>query len=60
MIMNTESLLNKVGWEAAGVKLPLYDVPAMTAKTKASPIWVRFGAGNIFRSFVAALQQEAA
>lgn len=58
MIMNLDSLLNKREWEAADIKLPLYDVPEMIDKTKASPIWVHFGAGNIFRGFVAALQQK--
>ncbi|GHU93389.1 mannitol dehydrogenase [Clostridia bacterium] len=58
MTMNMSSLLNKAEWEAAGVKLPLYDVSEMTAKTNASPIWVHFGAGNIFRGFVASLQQK--
>ncbi|GHU88029.1 mannitol dehydrogenase [Clostridia bacterium] len=58
MIMNTGSLLNKAEWAAAGVKLPLYDVAGMAAKTQASPIWVHFGAGNIFRGFVASLQQK--
>jgi fructuronate reductase len=30
----------------------------MTAATKAAPTWVHFGAGNIFRAFIAALQQK--
>ncbi|MCL2811491.1 MAG: mannitol dehydrogenase family protein [Clostridia bacterium] len=40
------------------MKLPQYDIAAMVAKTKAAPIWVHFGAGNLFRGFIASLQQR--
>lgn len=58
MIMNAQSILLKNEWEAAGVALPCYDVSSMTAKTRTSPVWVHFGAGNIFRGFLAVLQQR--
>ena len=58
MKVNLASLKDRAGWAAAGVKLPSYDVEAMRKATKDAPIWVHFGAGNIFRAFVAALQQR--
>ena len=45
-------------WKRAGVKLPEYDVAALRKRTATEPIWVHFGPGNIFRGYVAALQQE--
>jgi len=50
--------LNDAGWKQAGVKLPGFDVDKMVAKTEESPVWVHFGAGNIFRGFIAVLQQR--
>ena len=41
-----------------GVKLPAYDRETMVRKTLEAPVWVHFGAGNIFRGFSAGLQQR--
>ncbi len=53
-----QSLADRAGWEKLGVALPRYDVMAMREKTAAAPAWVHFGGGNIFRAFIAALQQR--
>ena len=41
---------------AKGIKTPSFDVEGMIEKTKKDPVWVHFGAGNIFRGFIANLQ----
>ena len=38
--------------------LPVFDIPAMVARTKAAPTWLHMGAGNIFRILVAGAQQK--
>ena len=58
MKVNLASLQDRAGWEKAGVRLPNYDIMEMRRKTAEAPIWVHFGAGNIFRAFIAALQQR--
>jgi len=58
MKLNNEALKNSGFWEKAGIALPKFDRQAMIAATKAQPKWVHFGAGNIFRAFPAAIQQQ--
>lgn len=50
--------LRDPAWKEKGYELPAFDRAAMVAKTKEAPVWLHFGAGNIFRGFPAMLQQK--
>ena len=50
--------LQSPDWKEKGYKLFGYDREALAKRTHDAPIWVHFGAGNIFRGFPARLQQE--
>lgn len=58
MKLTTCGLKDRTAWEAAGIRLPHYDAEKVAERTKACPRWVHFGAGNIFRSYIARLQQH--
>ncbi|MEB4784920.1 mannitol dehydrogenase family protein [Paenibacillus jamilae] len=56
--LDRKSLSDKAAWEAAGIELPQYDLELVAHNTRVRPQWVHFGAGNIFRGFVANAQQQ--
>lgn len=58
IILNKESIKNAELWGKVGVEVPKFDYDKMINSTKENPTWVHFGAGNIFRGFIAMLQQE--
>ena len=45
-------------FEAAGYKLPTFDYEKVHANTLANPVWIHFGAGNIFKAFQANVMQQ--
>ncbi|MBQ6240554.1 MAG: mannitol dehydrogenase family protein [Firmicutes bacterium] len=58
MKLSLSSIKNAAAWEQAGVVLPRFDIEAVKAETEKNPVWVHFGAGNIFRGFIAQIQQQ--
>ena len=58
MKLSTEGLKNQEEWLEKDYHLPQYDRAAMIAETRENPVWVHFGAGNIFRAFQANLAQR--
>lgn len=58
MRLNAQGLQDRQAWKDAGFSLPEFDREQMIARTKENPIWVHFGAGNIFRAFLANVVQK--
>ena len=58
MELTLKGIKNKENWEKAGIKMPAFDIEKMKADTAENPVWIHFGAGNIFRGFIAVLQQK--
>ncbi len=49
--LNEQGLKDRRSWEEKGYVLPQYDREKMKEETRKHPLWVHFGAGNIFRAF---------
>ena len=58
MKLTLEGLKDQKAWQAAGIALPGYDVAQVAQRTKQAPVWVHFGAGNIFRIFIGGLADK--
>jgi fructuronate reductase len=58
LTLDKENLKDAKQWEQAGIETLKFDYERMGALTKENPTWVHFGAGNIFRGFIAMLQQS--
>ncbi|MCM1216301.1 MAG: mannitol dehydrogenase family protein [Lachnospiraceae bacterium] len=48
----------RADYEAAGYRLPSFDYEAIKKNTYEHPVWIHFGAGNIFRAFHANVVQN--
>lgn len=57
MQVTLEGIKDQEAFAQAQVTLPKFDVAAVQAYSRKNPVWLHFGAGNIFRGFVASLQQ---
>lgn len=58
MKLTLNGLKDTAAWNAAGIVLPSYDIEKVAEDTKKSPVWVHFGAGNIFRIFIGGLADK--
>lgn len=58
MQLSTLGLQKRTEWEEKGYHLPQFDRDEVMAATKKNPIWIHFGAGNIFRAFQANVVQN--
>ena len=53
MQLNDIGLKDKKWWEKHGYQVPKYDRASLREQTLQEPTWIHFGAGNIFRAFLA-------
>ena len=58
MFLSDAELRNIEQWESARFILPQFDRAEVRKRTRATPTWVHFGAGNIFRAFPAVISQR--
>ncbi|MBO7424302.1 MAG: mannitol dehydrogenase family protein [Clostridiales bacterium] len=57
MKLNKEALKERSEFEKKGIILPRFDSDIVFENTEKAPTWIHFGAGNIFRGFIARVAQ---
>ncbi len=58
MHLNRKSLERKDEWAALNIELPQFDISEISKNTREKPRWLHFGAGNIFRAYIANVHQK--
>ena len=58
MQLRYSDIKHKEIWEDIGISVPDYNIEEMAGKTGINPKLIHFGAGNIFRGFIAKLQDS--
>ncbi len=58
MNLSKENLKDKCFWNSINVKLPEYDIDNVIKATADKPTWLHVGGGNIFRAFIARVNQR--
>ena len=58
MDLSKANLQNKEFWNSINVVLPQYDIDAVKESTYKNPVWLHVGGGNIFRAFIARINQR--
>lgn len=58
MKLSNPGIAERESWLKSGYRLPAFERNRVKKLTLENPIWIHFGAGNIFRAFPAALQQQ--
>ena len=58
MDLSKDNLKNTEFWNSINVTLPEYDIDSCKKATAAAPVWLHVGGGNIFRAFIARINQR--
>lgn len=58
MKLNLMSIQNTEEWISKDYILPQFNIEAVRKTSMETPRWIHFGAGNIFRAYIAVLQQQ--
>lgn len=58
MDLSKANLKNTKFWNSINVVLPQYDIDAVKEATYKNPVWLHVGGGNIFRAFIARINQR--
>lgn len=58
MELSLNGLKERRVWDDAGIRIPGYDPAAVAERTRKDPVWIHFGAGNIFRIFIGGLMDR--